>query len=149
RRKTDHAVWNAFEETIERKEDGYYVCFPRSKKLNSCLTTGFLLYVAQNLIGKLRTTTEILEQYQGIVQTQLDRNIIEQVDEHRPHNGDIVHYLPHCAVITPHKNTTKFRVVYDASAHLKNPPVPNDVLHRGPIRLPKLCDIILRFRIET
>ncbi|XGW33910.1 hypothetical protein V3C99_017983 [Haemonchus contortus] len=25
RRRTDHAVWNAFEKTIERKEDGYYV----------------------------------------------------------------------------------------------------------------------------
>ncbi|VDO44145.1 unnamed protein product, partial [Haemonchus placei] len=50
-------------------------------------------------------------------------------------------------VITPHKETTKLRIVFDASAHFKDSSSLNDVLHQGPLILSKLYAVLLRFRI--
>uniref|UniRef100_A0AAF5PII9 Uncharacterized protein n=1 Tax=Wuchereria bancrofti TaxID=6293 RepID=A0AAF5PII9_WUCBA len=44
----------------------------------------------------------------------------------------IIHYLPHHGVLTPNKSTTKMRIVYDASAHLRDSKSLNEVLYRGP-----------------
>ena len=56
-----------------------------------------------------------------------------------------VHYLPHHAVIRSDKETTKLRVVYDASATTDGP-VLNDCLYKAPKFRQKIMDIILRFR---
>ena len=59
------------------------------------------------------------------------------------------HYLPHHPVITPAKSTTKLRIVYDASTKAKRGEKSlNECLHRGPVLLPDLCGILLRFRIQ-
>ncbi|XGW27970.1 hypothetical protein V3C99_008066, partial [Haemonchus contortus] len=58
----------------------------------------------------------------------------------------VLHYIPHQPVITPHKETTKLRIVFDASAHFSNQPSLNDVLHQGPLILPDLYAMLLRFR---
>ncbi|VDO64742.1 unnamed protein product [Onchocerca flexuosa] len=58
----------------------------------------------------------------------------------------MIHYLPHHEVLTPNKSTTKLRIVYDASAHIKRTKSLNDVLYRGPITFPDLIGILLRFR---
>ena len=58
-----------------------------------------------------------------------------------------VHYLPHHAVVRRDKETTKVRVVYDASAHSDGPSL-NDCLHAGPKLNQKILDILLRFRVH-
>ena len=45
------------------------------------------------------------------------------------------------------RDTTKVRIVFDASAHLNNQPSLNDTLYAGPCLLPLLFDILIRFRI--
>jgi len=60
----------------------------------------------------------------------------------------LIHYLPHHPVVTPHKHTTKVRIVFDASSKTKNGLNSlNDCLYRGPLLLPELCGILLRFRL--
>ncbi|KHN81502.1 hypothetical protein Tcan_18029, partial [Toxocara canis] len=56
------------------------------------------------------------------------------------------HYLPHNAVIKPSKDTTKIRIVYDASALPERGCSLNDQLYRGPVRLPQLVGVLMRFR---
>ena len=53
--------------------------------------------------------------YSAIIQEQLERGIIEKVCN-KSEQGTVKHYIPHHAVITPTKSTTKVRVVYDALA---------------------------------
>ena len=60
-------------------------------------------------------------------------------------NGNRIHYLPHHAIIRQDKNTTKLRVVYDASARADGPSL-NDSLHVGPKFNQKILDILLQFR---
>ena len=70
---------------------------------------------------------------------------MEKVSE--PVSGEVgtVHYLPHHAVISRDKETTKLRIVYDASCK-SNGVSLNDWLYSGPALSQKIMNIILRFR---
>ena len=57
----------------------------------------------------------ILTAYDDILKDQLQKGLIERVDNKTVEEGNI-HYIPHHAVITPGTATTKIRIVYDASA---------------------------------
>ncbi|XP_022806800.1 uncharacterized protein LOC111343871 [Stylophora pistillata] len=54
-------------------------------------------------------------------------------------------YLPHFAVIRPDKETTKTRIVFDASAKSDGISL-NDVIHQGPNLQRELFSVLLRFR---
>ena len=59
-----------------------------------------------------------------------------------------VHYLPHHPVIRYDMQTTKVRVVYDASSKVGSHPSLNDCLHTGPPMLEHIPDILIRFRVN-
>ena len=84
--------------------------------------------------------------YAEIIQEQLDRQIIEKVYMDSP-TSYLKHYIPHHPVITPTKTTTKVRVVYDASVKTKRKGL-NECLYRGPVILPDLFGLLLRFRLH-
>ncbi|XP_048256637.1 uncharacterized protein LOC125382165 [Haliotis rufescens] len=54
-------------------------------------------------------------------------------------------YLPHFPVVRPERNTTKVRMVFDASAKSDGVSL-NDVVHQGPKMQNDLVEILLRFR---
>ena len=54
-----------------------------------------------------------------------------------------VHYHPHRAVIRKDKQTTRLRIVYDASARSNNGPSLDQILHAGPSLLPLINEIML------
>ena len=58
------------------------------------------------------------------------------------------HYLPHHPVIRRDKETTKLRVVDDASAKMNGHPSLNDCLYSGPSLLPSIADVLMRFRFH-
>ena len=67
-----------------------------------------------------------------------------------PHPGPgKTHYLPHHPIIRKDKQTTKLRVVYDASAKMNGNPSLNDCLYSGPSLLPSIADVLMRFRFHT
>uniref|UniRef100_A0A1I7VRE3 DUF1758 domain-containing protein n=1 Tax=Loa loa TaxID=7209 RepID=A0A1I7VRE3_LOALO len=97
----------------------------------------------ENLVKRLQLRS-LLHLYDTIIKDQLQIGIIEEV----PPNDEagIIHYLPHHEVLTPSKTTTKLRIVYDASARQKGLKSLNEVLYRGPVILPHLVGVLLRFR---
>ena len=59
----------------------------------------------------------------------------------------MVHYLPHHGVIRQDHATTKLRIVYDGSARLARDDCSlNDCLQVGPNFIPKLFNILIKFR---
>ena len=144
----DQAIEN-FNKTIEFTDGRYSVTWPW-KELNPMLPDNY--HLAE---GRLRSTIQrlirdphLLEMYATIIQDQLDRQIIEKVHIDSP-NSYLKHYIPHHPVITPTKNTTKVRVVYDASAKTKRTNKSlNECLYRGPIILPDLFGLLLGFRLH-
>ena len=96
-------------------------------------------------VKKLRQNPEIFEKYDEIISQQVQDGIIEQVSEMEP--ADKTHYLPHRAVVRENAESTKVRVVYDASCKERKSGVSlNDCLHVGPSLTPMIFDVLLRFR---
>ena len=71
--------------------------------------------------------------------------MVEVVDDPAQMDGGRLHYLPHHAVIRHEKETTKLRVVFDASARGEGQSL-NDCLHVGPKFHQKIFEILVRFR---
>ena len=57
-----------------------------------------------------------MHDYDQIIREQLDMGITEHVDLSVPKEVNQIHYLPHHSVVRQDKDTTKMRIVYDASA---------------------------------
>ena len=55
-----------------------------------------------------------------------------------------VHHVPHHAVVRHDKDTTKVRIVYDASARFNGPSL-NDCLHVGPKFNQRINELLFRF----
>ena len=72
--------------------------------------------------------------------------MVELVNERQDSVGQIIHYLPHHAVIKDDKTTTKLRIVFDASAKANGPSL-NECLYTGPKFNQSILDIILWFRL--
>ena len=95
-------------------------------------------------VDKLRKTPGILEKYNEVISQQVKDGIVEQVSQLEP--ASKIHYLPHRAVIRENAETTKLRIVYDASCRDKTGVSLNDCLHVGPALTPLIFDVLLRFR---
>ena len=79
----------------------------------------------RGLLRRLKQEPAILEEYDRIIQEQLNEGIIEAVQPDETPLGT-VHYLLYHAVVRRDKATTKVCVVYDASARSANGPSLND-----------------------
>ena len=79
----------------------------------------------RSLLGKLKAQN-IIEEYDGVIKNQLKRGIIKEIKPSGAKTAGAVHYyIPHYPVIRRDKNTTKLRIVYDASAKADNNPSLN------------------------
>eukprot|EP00112_Aurelia_sp_Birch-Aquarium-sp1_P015756 Seg3517.2 transcript_id=Seg3517.2/GoldUCD/mRNA.D3Y31 product="hypothetical protein" protein_id=Seg3517.2/GoldUCD/D3Y31 len=100
----------------------------------------------KSLLKKLREDQQTFDTYDEVIKSQLEEGIVQLVPE-QP-DGQRISYLPHHGVIRKEAETTKLRIVYDASAkQRKYDKSLNDCLHIGPPLQPMLYDILLRFRM--
>ena len=100
-----------------------------------------------SLLRRLRQNPELFEQYDKVIRDQIKNDIVQTVELPERVEGNRVHYLPHHAVVKHDKDTTKVRVVYDASAKMTGPSL-NECLHVGPKVNQKILDILIRFRLH-
>jgi hypothetical protein len=91
---------------------------------------------------------DIINDYDQIFVEYEKSQIIERVpsDQVAKEPGQ-VHYLPHRPVIRNDKDTTKIRVVFDASCNINGPSL-NECLYSGPNLIANFFDILLRFRLN-
>ncbi|XP_011858761.1 PREDICTED: uncharacterized protein LOC105556289 [Vollenhovia emeryi] len=75
--------------------------------------------------------------------------LISEEEEQDARSNDTIYYLPHHAVIKEDSDTTRLRVVFDASAKTSSGLSLNDVQLVGPTIQQDLFSIILRFRQHT
>ena len=99
------------------------------------------------MLKRLRQNPERLLQYDAVIKDQLRQGMVEVVANPTQCEGR-VHYLPHHAVVRQDKQTTKLRVVYDASARADGPSL-NDCFYTGPNFGQSILDILLRFRLHN
>ena len=97
------------------------------------------------LLRRLRQDPNMLDQYDSIIRDQIKQGIVQPVEPQQTTVAGKVHYLPHHAVIRRDKETTKLRIVYDASARSDGPSL-NNCLYTGPKFDQRIMDILQRFR---
>ena len=101
----------------------------------------------KSVLNRLQKDPQLLKSYTAILQEQLEWGIIETVTS-EPVEGPLKHYTPHHAVVTPTKTTTKIRVVYNTSAKSRQANKSlNECVYKGPVILPDLRGLLLRFRL--
>ena len=97
------------------------------------------------MLRKLRQDPQLLREYDKVMQEQLKNGIIEVVIGEELPSGDRIRYFLHHAVIRRDRQTTKLRVVYDASAKSEGSFL-NECLHVGTKFNQIILEILLRFR---
>ena len=106
----------------------------------------------KSLIKGLQSNPRI--EYDKIIKDQLKSGIIEIIKHESPSETSQddcckprLHYLPHHGVVRQDSQTTKLRIVYNGSARaLGDQYSLNDCLQTGPNHIPKLFNILIRFR---
>ncbi|XP_068679106.1 uncharacterized protein [Montipora foliosa] len=140
-------VYEEFKEQLVRSSEGWYEtglpwkgsCPPLPNNRDGSLRR------LNTLVRKLRRT-DMLDDYDAVIREQLREGVVE------PAPAEVTgreFYLPHRAVVRRSAETTKLRVVYDASARAQEKaPSLNECLHVGPPLHNKLWSVIVRNRFH-
>ena len=129
-----------------KKVDGnrYQVSIPwnANKKLltdNSSTAYKRLRSTEKQLLRKV----EVGRLYQSVMEEYIRKGYIRRIDTNK--KGITQHLMPHFPVVDMSRDTTKVRVVFDASAK-ENGVSLNDAIDPGPNLQRDLMDVLLRFR---
>ena len=138
-------VCDRFASTLQVENGRYQVSLPW-REYHDDLPDNYSLSRRRlhSLLKRLQQNPEVLQEYDSIIREQLERGIVEEVKDPEV-APEVIHYLPHHAVTRQDKETTKVRVVYDASARSSGPSL-NDCLHTGPKFNQRILEILLRFQ---
>ena len=139
-------VLDEFTQSIRFSEGRYEVLLPW-KDSHPPLHDNFDLSNKRlhSLLLRLRRDPDVMHEYDAIIRSQLQQAIVEEVNPHNKGRSGRVHYLPHHAMVRKDRETTKLRIVYDASAKATGCSL-NECLLKGPKFDQKIFDILLRFR---
>lgn len=145
---TDEMVNERFKENLKFEDGRYQVTWPWKEDIPDLpINRELALGRSKSSVARMKNKPELLKAYDTVINDQLEKGIIEKVDETSADGPK--HYLPHHAVINPLKPTTKLRIVYDASAKTrKENNSLNECLYRGPVMLNDLCGLLMRFRLN-
>ena len=116
---SENAMLNDFHDKLQFAEGRYEVTL-LWKDPQQSLPDNYQLSLKQlhGLLRRLRHSPDILKGYDSVIQSLIQQGIVEYVNVSSKRNTWRDHYLPHHTVISGDKNTTKVRVVYDASARV-------------------------------
>ena len=141
----ESSLYEQFKRNIVFKDGRYEVPLPwRSSFADISLNYQLCLRRLRSLLRRLQREPRLLRDYDDIIQGQLRNGIIKHVVDPEAVSNERIHYLPHHAVVRQDKQTTKVRVVYDASAKSKGSSL-NECLHIGPKFNQRILEILLRF----
>ena len=97
----------------------------------------------QNTEKRLQKSPNNGHAYTDVIKQYVAKGYVRKVPENESYKSKW--YLPHFPVIGPDKDTTKIRIVFDASAKCQGTSL-NDAINQGPKLQRDLFDVLLRFR---
>lgn len=137
-----------FEATTRRDENGRYIVrLPFKDDNQNCADGGSKLIAEKrfkSLESKLSKNIKLKTDYSQVIHEYAEMNHMIKVPKQEINKKGL--YLPHHAVIREDKETTKVRVVFDASCKGSNGVSLNDNLMIGPTLQADLRHIVMRWR---
>ena len=144
--KENYDVYKSFENEL-KFENNRYCAKLLFKPLDDVISDNFNVAKSRlkSLERKFENDPTLFDNYSAVINDYKSQGIIEEVSD----SGNIgnVHYLPHQPVLRSEKETSKLRIVFDASSKQGTEHSLNELLYPGPCLLPLLFDILLRFRL--
>lgn len=136
-----------FEKNTYRGPDGRYTVSLPFKEDPSTLGDSYRSAKRRFLAleRKLDADTNLREGYDNTIREYIDKGFLAKVDNTRA--MATAYYIPHRAVYRPEKETSKIRIVLDASCKTSSGKSLNDVLHCGPNLQSKIFQLLLNFRL--
>lgn len=145
---SESSIEENFERSVRRDETGRFVV--RLPFIKNKEDLGETRNIAERrffaIERRLIRNQEIHRQYTQFLNEYLElghMEKIEHVDMTKPHS-----FLPHHFVLRPDSQTTKLRVVFDASVKSSSNISLNDLMATGPTIQDNLFNILIRFRTK-
>ena len=141
-------VYEEFKEQLKRSPEGWYeVGLPWKGNHPPLLNNEAGSLKRLNALTKrLETQPEMLERYGSVIQDQLAQGIVERVESKAKERE---FYIPHKPVIRERAESTKLRIVYDASVRAsENAPSFNECLEIGPPTQNQPWSVLVRNRFH-
>ena len=142
------SVYDEFKEQLSRSDEGWYESVLICKQGHGPLPSNEhgSLKRLDNLVKKLRRDPNLMNEYDEIIQNQVAEGVVERV------TSELVgkeFYLPHKPVVKESAESTKTRIVFDASAKANDKCQSlNDCLETGPPLQNILRDVLVRNRLR-
>ncbi|KAJ0169306.1 hypothetical protein K1T71_015190 [Dendrolimus kikuchii] len=142
----DQECVDFYSSTTERRQDGRYVVrLPIKQDIQTKLGSSKEMAIAQfyNLERKFSKQPILAEQYKSFISeyTALGHMVLGYNNKHA-----LSCYLPHHAVLKAESETTKLRVVFNASARTSSGYSLNDLMFKGPNLQQDLQGLLLKWR---
>uniref|UniRef100_A0A8D9B6W8 Integrase catalytic domain-containing protein n=1 Tax=Cacopsylla melanoneura TaxID=428564 RepID=A0A8D9B6W8_9HEMI len=143
----DDLALRNFERDLKCVNNRYYVSFPWRDVSKCDVQTNYGLALGRlGSLLKRHKDDGLLDICDKTFQEQVNLGVIERVESDSQKVGN---YLPFHAIRKETSETTKVRLVMDASAkQVRSKPSLNELLYRGPVLLENLCSLLLRFRLH-
>ena len=143
-----NSVYKEFKEQLVRSSDGWYETGLMLKGHHPPLANNKQgsLKRLDNLVKKLGKQPDLLANYDAIIKDQLSRGIVERVNK-EPKGKEF--YIPHKPVLRETAESTKTRIVNDASARPNDKsPSLNECLEPGPPLQNQLFSVLVKNRFH-
>ncbi|XP_065087187.1 uncharacterized protein LOC135708930 [Ochlerotatus camptorhynchus] len=139
-----------FKRTYRRNDDGQFVVRLQFRESVDQLKSSRSLALKQFLLleKRLARDPDLKAQYAEFIDEYQSLGHCREVREEEDPPGLQSYYLPHHCVFKPSSSSTRFRVVFDATAKASELS-QNDVLMTGTSSQSDLFSIVLRFRTHT
>ena len=136
-------VYKEFQEQLQRNSEKWYETTLLWKGNHSPLPnkkSGSLRRLDN--IAKRLERSDLLDRYDKVIKDQLEQGIVERANE-VPKGREF--YIPHTPVVRDSAESTKLRIVYDASARAsENSPSLKECLNPGPPSQNQLWNVLVR-----
>ena len=144
----EDTVYQRFKNQLGRSEEGWYetnILWKDNCEDLSSNKSGSLARL-NNLLKRLRSNPTLFKQYNDIFRQQLEDGIIEKVSDKKSNGRE--YYIPHKPVVRSNAESTKVRIVFDASAKERESGLSlNDVIEVGPPLQNNLWNVLVRNRL--
>ena len=140
----DQLALNRVENSLTYDNEMYRVSIPW-KRNKPILPDNYEMALSRlaNTEKRLKRSPDIAHAYSQCIDQYIEKGYVRKIQEQDKQTSKW--YLPHFPVLRPDKDTTKTRIVFDASAKYDGQSL-NDVIYQGPKLQQDLFDVLLRFR---
>ncbi|XP_073944568.1 uncharacterized protein [Choristoneura fumiferana] len=140
-----------YEKTISRNKEGRYIVKLPFKTDNPQSPDGNTKEIATNrflqLEKRFKKSPDLKAEYTKVIKDYIDQGHMEEIPEEEKETNKSV-YLPHHAVVREDKETSRTRVVFDASCKGTNNISLNEELMVGPQLQDDLRNLLMRWRMK-